>query len=136
VWKTNAPILPGWEPRKAQFGKSIGRMYTVSVATGELYYLRLLLLHVKGPKSFQDLRTVDGSVHGTFKEACIAMQLLADDSQWENCILDAVTYQMPSQLRDLFAMVCVFGEPTSPLQLWETFKADLIEDYIRNHSPV
>jgi hypothetical protein len=79
------------------------------------------------------MRTVDGTVYETYKEAAIALQLLFDDTQWENCILDASTYQMLYQLRDLFAMNCIFGPPKDPKLLWDTYKADF-EDYSRTHS--
>jgi hypothetical protein len=37
---------------------------------------------IKGSKSFEDLRTVNGQVHPTFKAACLALGLLEDDNQW------------------------------------------------------
>lgn len=39
-----------WKKRKRRF--SIGRMTHVSISTGELYYLHVLLTHVKGPYMF------------------------------------------------------------------------------------
>lgn len=50
-----------WKPRQRGGSKTIGRMYSVSPNEGERYYLRLLLVHVRGPKSFEDIRTVDGT---------------------------------------------------------------------------
>lgn len=47
----------------------IGRIYTVSPSEGEKFYLRILLNHVKGPRSFEDLRTVDDVMCPTFKQA-------------------------------------------------------------------
>lgn len=49
----------GWKPRKQRRGKTLGRMYFVSPRDSERYYLRMLLLHCKGPSSFLDLKTVD-----------------------------------------------------------------------------
>ncbi|KAG5550493.1 hypothetical protein RHGRI_015459 [Rhododendron griersonianum] len=46
-----------WTPRKS--GYAIGRMYFASPNCGETFYLRLLLTVVKGPKSFESLRTVN-----------------------------------------------------------------------------
>ena len=56
----------------------IVRMYKVS-QTGESFFLRLLLLHVKVATSFEDLRTVDGTIFNTFCEACSQLGLLQDD---------------------------------------------------------
>jgi hypothetical protein len=47
----------------------IGRMYFAHLSAGERFYLRLLLTIVKGLESWEDLRTVDGQVHLTFKAA-------------------------------------------------------------------
>ena len=56
-------------------------MYFASPNCGERFYLRLLLTIVKGPKSFQSLRTVDNVVHDIFKLACVAMGLLENDEE-------------------------------------------------------
>ena len=39
----------------------VGRMYGVSPREGERYFIRVLLLHTSGKKSFEDLRMVDGA---------------------------------------------------------------------------
>ena len=49
-----------WKLREK--GWSVGRMTHISPSAGELYYLRILLTHVRGPKSFDDIKTVDGEV--------------------------------------------------------------------------
>ena len=119
-----------WHKRKGYLGKVIGRMYSVSAAQGELYYLRLLLLNVKGAQSYDALKTVSGHVCETFKDAAVRLHLLADDSEWENCLEEAKSFQMPRQLRQLFAYICVFCGPSDPVYLWENHKAHLIEDFI------
>ena len=58
---------------------TLGRIYTIHPKNTECYLLRLLLLHVRGPTSFADLRTVDGTVFETYAEACRERGLLADD---------------------------------------------------------
>ncbi|XP_024156320.1 ATP-dependent DNA helicase PIF2-like [Rosa chinensis] len=57
-----------WEERQTN-QKVIGRIYTVSPSEGEKFYLRVLLNHVRGPTSYEDLRTVDGISQPTFKKA-------------------------------------------------------------------
>ena len=39
-------------------------------ASGEKYYLRMLLKTVKGCTSFENIRTVDGVNHPIYKSAC------------------------------------------------------------------
>lgn len=41
----------------------------------------MLLTVVRGPRSFTDLRMVNGTTFSTFKEACVALGLLADDTE-------------------------------------------------------
>jgi hypothetical protein len=109
--------------------KIISRMYTVSVSEGEQYYLRLLLLNIPGAKSFDDLKTVNNQLCTTFKEAATLRNLLSDDTEWANALRDATDYQMPYQLRQLFAFILIFGTASNAMILWDDFKEPLIEDY-------
>ena len=44
-----------------------------------------MLLHIiLGATSYGDLRTMDGETHTSFKSACIALGLLADDNEWDS----------------------------------------------------
>ena len=74
-----------WYMRKS--GKVIGRLFHVPPGAGELFYLRLLLTCVKGPISYCDIRTVDGVLHETFRDACYARGLLDDDKEYVDAIL-------------------------------------------------
>ncbi|XP_076961176.1 uncharacterized protein LOC143637744 [Bidens hawaiensis] len=65
VWKLDERV---WDLRKRGF--SIGRVHHVPPAFNEAYYLRILLNKVKGPMCFEDIRTVDGEVCATYKDAC------------------------------------------------------------------
>jgi len=49
---------------------ALGRIYTVHPRNDECFYLRLLLVNVPGPTSFQFLRNVDGELCATYREAC------------------------------------------------------------------
>ena len=50
---------------------TFGRMYNVSVQNVELFCLRQLLRHVRGPVNYQELRTVNDVLFDTFREAAI-----------------------------------------------------------------
>ena len=71
-----------WLKRKRNESRPlIGRMYGVSPSQGEQFYLRLLLAYVKGPKSFEDLRRVQGNLHATFQQACTAYGIVGNDEE-------------------------------------------------------
>ncbi|XP_028116876.1 uncharacterized protein LOC114314600 [Camellia sinensis] len=89
-----------WKPR--EHGYAIGRMYFASPNCGERFYLRLLLTIVKGPRSFQCLRTVNNVLHETFKSVCVARGLLEDDKEWIQCLKAAAVMKTGYQLRRLF----------------------------------
>jgi hypothetical protein len=59
-----------WTIRKRGF--AIGRIYHCNPFQGEQYYIRMLLTVVPGVKSFAHLRTVNGTEHPTFWQACLA----------------------------------------------------------------
>jgi len=115
-----------WQLRKNEAEDVIGRIYLVNPNEGERFYLRLLLLHVKGATSFENLR----SPHDTFFDACIGHGLLRTDSEWDNCLNEASTMQTPKQLRQLFCTICVFCRPINAFQLYEKYLDQFIEDFI------
>jgi len=64
-------------------------MYYAHSTSGECYYLQMLLNCVKGVTSYEHLRIVDGRKHNIFKDACIAMGLLANDNEWDQALEEA-----------------------------------------------
>ena len=94
-------------------------MYFVHPTAGEQYYLRMLLSIVRGATSFENLRTVDGFLYSSFKEACIALGLLQNDEEWDQYLKEAGQIQTEMQLRKLFATLLLFCEVTRPEVLWE-----------------
>ena len=74
----------------------------------------MLLVNVPGPRSFQQLKIVDGVTHATFRSACHALNLLENDQQWDICIIDACNTAYPNQIRALFAIILTSCFPSSP----------------------
>ena len=66
------------ERRRAQ--KVVTRLSHVFPLDSERYHLRILLLHVAGATSFDDLLTYENRHHDYFQEACKARHLIDDDS--------------------------------------------------------
>ncbi|XP_076904125.1 uncharacterized protein LOC143559430 [Bidens hawaiensis] len=84
VWKQQERV---WALRKLGF--SIGRIHHVPPSFNEAYYLRILLNKVRGPKYFEDIRTVDGEVCATYRDACYKRGLLDDDNEYIESIEEA-----------------------------------------------
>lgn len=74
VWNKNL-----WKPRK-RLTKCIGHIFTVNPLDQERYFLRILIYHVKGAQSYEFLKTVDGKVWPTFRDAAYQLHLLDDDN--------------------------------------------------------
>ncbi|XP_070052633.1 uncharacterized protein [Nicotiana tomentosiformis] len=106
----------------------IGRIVTCHPIEGERYYLRLLLMNIRGPKSYQHLLTVNGVCCSTFREAAEKRGLLQCDNNLVDCMLEAVRYQMPYSLRRLFATLLVYYNPAKPKELWNPFEDLMSED--------
>ncbi|XP_076049276.1 uncharacterized protein LOC143029950 [Oratosquilla oratoria] len=116
--------------RRQRHRQIVTRMYSASPRNAEKFHLRMLLLHVPGATSFDDLKTVGGEQLPTFKDACIRLQLLEDDNELEMALSEAAIYQMPRQLLNMFAMICLFNTPQNALQLWNDNKHLMIEDLL------
>ncbi|XP_042962474.1 uncharacterized protein LOC122296741 [Carya illinoinensis] len=124
VWSQQYKI---WTIRKKQV--VIGRIVTANPFEGERYYLQMLLNHIRGHLSFDHLKTVNGILAPTFREAATMYGLLQRDDSLEECLYEASLYQMSFSLRRLFATILVYCNPTNPRDLWEHFKQDMSADF-------
>ncbi|XP_037474121.1 uncharacterized protein LOC119350347 [Triticum dicoccoides] len=120
-----------WTRRRA--GRNIGRIYNAHPASGERYYLRVLLNTAKGCMTFEDIRTVNGIVHSSYKSACHALGFLEDDKEWTECIKEASEWASGVQLRQLFATILCYCEVTDSGMLWESNWEKLSKDI--QHTP-
>jgi len=117
-----------WRPRQLGGDFVIGRMFMVNVLDRERFYLRLLLLHVRGATSFQDLRRVGDTVHRTYQDAARARGLLMNDDEFRMCLKEACEVAMPGAIRELFVTMIVFCAPADVRVLWEEFKGSMTDD--------
>ena len=114
-----------WKPRVKGHGTMIARVYSAHPGEGSRFYLRMLLNHVTGCTSFQDIRTLpDGTVCDTYKEAALRRGLLEDDHEVDQCLAEEATCYMPAQLRQLFGTILLF------VALWDKYKASFAEDFL------
>ena len=127
-----------WTKREKGGDKILSRMYQVSPKEEELFYLRVLLLHVRGARSFENIRTAPDRngvpvLYETFKEAARARGLTRDDAEFDECMREATTYRMPRQMRQLFVNLCEAGMVDDYLQLYQAHKKAMYEDFQRAH---
>jgi hypothetical protein len=127
----------GWSLRK-NTTTAVGRLYHVSPGEGERWYLRLLLHHVTGATSFDDVKNRamgnraqhSQHSHTTFKDACQCLGLLDDDSEFDRCLSHASECAFPAQLRAMFSTILLFNEVIDPLALLDAHMASMAEDYL------
>lgn len=90
-----------------------------------------MLLHsIKGPTSFEALRTINGIVHQTYREACLELGLLENDNQWDLALTEAILISHPIQIRNLFAIILTNCAPSNPINLWNKHKESMTEDIL------
>ncbi|XP_026481234.1 uncharacterized protein LOC113388034 [Ctenocephalides felis] len=118
---------------------AIGRIYSVHPSNNECFYLRLLLVNVRGPTLFQHLRNVDGELCGSYREACQRLQLLGNDAPWDQTLSDAVISSHAHQIRTLFSIIISTCFPSNPIDLCIKYKDNMCDDIlyqIRNRMEV
>ncbi|WOH08104.1 hypothetical protein DCAR_0727541 [Daucus carota subsp. sativus] len=135
VWHSKDKL---WTRRKK--GKAVGRIYYAHPASGERFYMRMLLNFVKGSTSYECIRTVNGVTYPTFKSACYALGLLDDDKEWIDCLSEAAIWATGNELRNLFVTILIFCQVSNVPELWRTHSEILSEDMLylqrkRFHAP-
>ncbi|KAH7665744.1 DNA helicase protein [Dioscorea alata] len=89
-------------------GRSIGRIIYIHPSARELYYLCLLL-------------------NENQREACFALGILGDDSEWSNALIQAAHWATGTQLRQLFVTIILYCD---------TFRMTnytISDEYLRNY---
>ncbi|XP_076913570.1 uncharacterized protein LOC143572235 [Bidens hawaiensis] len=119
-----------WEQRKSGF--SVGRIHAVSPAAGEAYFLRILLNRVKGPQSFEDVRTVNGRLQPSFRDACYSLGLLEDDQEYIEAIEEASHSSLGHGVRALFATMLSTDSLSRPEHVWINTWKWLSDDILYN----
>ncbi|GAU27991.1 hypothetical protein TSUD_373870 [Trifolium subterraneum] len=115
-----------WTLRKQ--GYSIGRLYFVPPGSGEKFYLRILLNYVRGPRSFDELKTVDGVRYDSFKDACSALGLMDGDKEFVHAIKEAGYCATGTFLRDLFVALLISNQLQQPTYVWNSVWEELSDD--------
>ena len=120
-----------WVRRKKNAPRDVGRVRHVAptMESKELFHMRLCLNAVRGPTSFEYLRTIEGRVYDTFHEAAFALGLVENDLEWEVAMEEAASVASAAQIRTLFVIILTAGNPMNPRDLWDKYKDAMSEDY-------
>ena len=70
-------------------------------------------------------------MYGDFKSAYIKLELCEDDSQWIDCLNKATQILISQTIRKLFCEILTNCVPASPSNIYEMFKDDMREDFVR-----
>ncbi|XP_031121063.1 uncharacterized protein LOC116024309 [Ipomoea triloba] len=103
------------------------------VRCGELYYLRCLLNLIRGPSSHDDIRTVAGVIHKSYRDACYEYRLLDDDKEYIDSITDLSYWASASALRQLFATLLSSSTISRPEVVRDAVWEFLAEDAQFHH---
>ncbi|XP_010256222.1 PREDICTED: uncharacterized protein LOC104596665 [Nelumbo nucifera] len=85
----------------------------------ELYLDARELTYVEFPKSFYDLKTINGTHYDTYKTACMALGLLEDDNEWNHALMEASIWATGQKMHDIFASILLFNEVANPHDFWQ-----------------
>jgi len=88
----------------------------------------MLLTIVRGAKSFDDLRTIDGTKYTTFRKACMKLGLVANNSEKDDAPNEASTWATGAQLRSMFCYLLMYNEVGPPELLLDKYWEDLFDD--------
>ena len=112
---------------------------------GEIYYLRLLLLHIP-TRSYEELKSktnsalnptshsnVNDDFTKTFQESCEMNLLLEDENEAIQCFQEAMVFCTPQELRNLFIIQTLRGFSTYNIFNNTDKRKAMSLDYIQRH---
>jgi len=76
--------------------------------------LRLLLINVRGPSSFEELRVKNGKVCATYREACQELNILENDAHWDAALVDASNLLCDHSKYALY--ICDYNDNVLPIK--------------------
>jgi len=114
-------------------GVKVARIKVVRPGSGEVFYIRQLLLH-KAASSWRDLRTTTNqhgasTVHDTFEQAAVASGILEGTNEAHLTMTEAVeSFATSQELRFMFCLLIVDGAPAQGL--WNSFGDRMGRDFL------
>ncbi|XP_076936999.1 uncharacterized protein LOC143604386 [Bidens hawaiensis] len=90
--------------------------------------------YVKGPMCFEDIRTVDGEVCATYRDACYKKGLLDNDNEYIEAIEETSHTASGYYLRSLFATMLITYSLSRPDDVWEKYEQRQILPVVQHGS--
>ena len=95
-----------------------------------------MLIVVKGPSSYDDIKIVDNITYPTFREACFAPGFLADDKEYIEAIKEAKDWGSGHYLIKLFVTILLFNCVNNPQLFWQKTWEWLLDDIQYNQRKI
>ena len=86
--------------------------------------------HIRELQSFAELKTVEGDLCGSFREACFRLRFLEDDNQYHLAMQEAAVSNSAASLCSLFVVILTWCEPSNPLDIYDHHKESMAEDFL------
>ncbi|XP_013632536.1 PREDICTED: uncharacterized protein LOC106338003 [Brassica oleracea var. oleracea] len=100
------------------------------------YYLRILINKIKGPRSYDELKTFNDVKYPDFKSVCHARGYLDNDVEWLESMSEGARTATPYQLRDMFVTFLNTCFVASPKGLWEHSWKSMSEDILHKRQRI
>lgn len=97
-----------WKPKK--------KGYTT---TYELYYLRMMVTHVRRPRSYDEIKTFNNVKFDSFRDACFTMGFIGDNKEFIVAIEEASHWGSGHYLRLLFVHMLLSSSMNRPTYVWK-----------------
>lgn len=121
-----------WTRRQRRCDKTVARLQFIYPSPKEIFFLRLLLQHVRGPTCWEDLLTVNGEQFNSFRQAAVALNLVENEQHIIDTLEEALEQNVHFQVRFLFAHILLHSTPVNPtpLELWNQYSERMSQDYV------
>ena len=111
--------------------ESTGRLPLISLDSGDIFYLRLLLTNDKcrGVRSETELRTINGVLKPNCMEVCKELGLLQNSDEWDDVLVEASFHLSTESARSTLTYIIMYNKPSNLHQLFENHCDRLSDDW-------